>query len=126
MIDSHAVAIPWYAGFVVFDSNEPGRDVEAVLESLLNQSVAWAANRPGGNIVELLGPGLVELDDGYRHISFMVLRLPRRAIGPAFILWIGKPEEAESFVRNARKRAMVDGYRLVERPYRYGGNSEDN
>jgi hypothetical protein len=126
MTDSHAIAVPWFGGFIAFDSNEPGRDIESVLDALESHSVVWTLNRPGGNIVELLGPGLVELDDGHRHIGFMVLRTPRKAIGPAFILWIGKPEEADAFVRNARKRAMVDGYRLVERPYRYGGNSEDN
>ncbi len=33
MTDSHAIAVPWFGGFIAFDSNEPGRDIEAVLDA---------------------------------------------------------------------------------------------
>jgi len=119
------ISIPWLGGFAVFDDDEASEDIDMVLSALESHVPVWSIDRPAGNTIELSGPAIVEPDDG-RSMSFMLLRTPARVFEPKFIIWIGPVGESGPFVANARKRSVIEGYKLIVKPYRYGGNSEAN
>ena len=125
MSNSPGVIIPWNGGLITFDSAESRLDVDSVMELLDGHVVTWLIDRPCANVIELLGPAAVNLSDGSRML-FMILRTPAHVKMPRWILWIGRPGEADGFIRNARKRSVVDGYRLMQRPYEFTANPEDN
>lgn len=124
MSESTGVSIPWKNGFVAFEGHEDPANIDAVLEALESHVIVWSVDRPEGDTFELLGPASIPAES-YGLMSFMILRTPSRVILPKFILWVGRPEETETFIQHARKRSWIDGYKLVQRPYRFA-NPEDN
>jgi hypothetical protein len=118
MSESIGVSIPWKSGFVVFVDHEAPATIDAVLEELGSHVVIWSVNRPEGDTIDLLGPCNVFAEAG-DPMAFMILRTPSRVFLPKFILWIGRINETDGFIQNAGKRSWIDGYMLIQKPYRF-------
>lgn len=123
--DPQGVTVFWNGGMITFSSDESRESINEAMAALEGHAISWSMDRPAGNVIELAGPALIDLDSD-ESISFMVLKTPASVKAVKWILWLGPANEAEGFIANTRKRSWIDGYKLIQRPYRFTGNPEDN